>query len=435
MPGRYLGNSRYHIFRPSASDFSHNATSGKQGGTGGEYFHLSQAQHDALSTPGTKIEQLNTKVEVSDTGTDGLVNIEVDGWQVFKAESAKVWIGGTDGNFFTMQHDAGHVFIVNTFVNGDIHLSGYVGVGPPDVHKMATFRPDGGVDLRYNDIVEMETVSGALKATNGFQIGASGIIDTIETTLTNDNEHFPTSGAVFGYINNTYEPDTLYDSSNVRVRTKADGIEIEGPSSQLLHIDAATGTFSMETQASIHFRLGVGTNTALRAYNGSGLWLYYANTKEAETISGGFKVSNALQIGSSGLMTIETTLTDDDTKIPSSGAVFDAIPDLSSGLTVGGTTYGDGLITDDGAMRITIPNSSVFHIRDADNDWLAAFYANGACELYHNNVNVLQTSAAAIKLPQILSGATQGGAGAAAGELWVTSGHATLDDNIVMMGV
>jgi len=33
------------------------------------------------------------------------------------------------------------------------------------------------------------------------------------------------------------------------------------------------------------------------------------------------------------------------------------------------------------------------------------------------------------------SGATQGGAGAAADELWVTSGHATLPDNVVMIGV
>lgn len=33
------------------------------------------------------------------------------------------------------------------------------------------------------------------------------------------------------------------------------------------------------------------------------------------------------------------------------------------------------------------------------------------------------------------SGATQGAAGAAAGELWVTSGHATQEDNTVMMGV
>jgi hypothetical protein len=35
----------------------------------------------------------------------------------------------------------------------------------------------------------------------------------------------------------------------------------------------------------------------------------------------------------------------------------------------------------------------------------------------------------------IKSGATQAAAGAAAGELWVTSGHASLPDNVLMLGV
>jgi hypothetical protein len=33
------------------------------------------------------------------------------------------------------------------------------------------------------------------------------------------------------------------------------------------------------------------------------------------------------------------------------------------------------------------------------------------------------------------SGATQGAAGAAANELWKTASHATLPDNVVMIGV
>ncbi|MDP2587718.1 MAG: hypothetical protein Q8P33_03015, partial [bacterium] len=38
-------------------------------------------------------------------------------------------------------------------------------------------------------------------------------------------------------------------------------------------------------------------------------------------------------------------------------------------------------------------------------------------------------------LPSIKSGATQAGAGAAADELWKTSGHATLPDNVIMIGI
>lgn len=45
------------------------------------------------------------------------------------------------------------------------------------------------------------------------------------------------------------------------------------------------------------------------------------------------------------------------------------------------------------------------------------------------------TSAGGILILNIKSGATQAGAGAAANELWKTSSHATLPDNVVMIGV
>jgi len=45
------------------------------------------------------------------------------------------------------------------------------------------------------------------------------------------------------------------------------------------------------------------------------------------------------------------------------------------------------------------------------------------------------TSAGGLLLPSIKSGATQGAAGAAANGLWKTASHATLPDNVVMIGV
>jgi hypothetical protein len=38
-------------------------------------------------------------------------------------------------------------------------------------------------------------------------------------------------------------------------------------------------------------------------------------------------------------------------------------------------------------------------------------------------------------LSNVKSGATQAGASAVAGEVWKTSGHATLPDNVLMIGV
>ena len=48
---------------------------------------------------------------------------------------------------------------------------------------------------------------------------------------------------------------------------------------------------------------------------------------------------------------------------------------------------------------------------------------------------IIFTCSFGVFITVIKSGATQGAAGAAANELWKTSGHATLADNVVMIGV
>jgi hypothetical protein len=53
----------------------------------------------------------------------------------------------------------------------------------------------------------------------------------------------------------------------------------------------------------------------------------------------------------------------------------------------------------------------------------------------NNNTRMTITASGGINMDDLPSGATQVAAGAAADELWVTSGHATLPDNVVMRGV
>ena len=57
--------------------------------------------------------------------------------------------------------------------------------------------------------------------------------------------------------------------------------------------------------------------------------------------------------------------------------------------------------------------------------------SEGDVEINKGNLIV----ANALFLSGIKSGANQSGAGAAAEELWKTSGHATLPDDVVMIGV
>jgi len=65
--------------------------------------------------------------------------------------------------------------------------------------------------------------------------------------------------------------------------------------------------------------------------------------------------------------------------------------------------------------------------------------ASGDAEVYYDGsdlvINPQVVGSGGIKVLNIKSGATQAGAGAAANELWKTASHATLPDNVVMIGV
>lgn len=164
--------------------------------------------------------------------------------------------------------------------------------------------------------------------------------------------------------------------------------------------------------------------------------------------------------------TIETTLTDDDTHIPTSGAIIDKIAlyvpyagatddvdlgahslemDVNEVLQIGDytlTNNGTEFVMDDGlvvggdglsimAKGITINDDAG---SGADSDVTiktqgasAAFFIDASADTAEFNINLY--------LKTIKSGATQVGAGASAGEIWKTSSHATLPDNVLMIGV
>lgn len=68
----------------------------------------------------------------------------------------------------------------------------------------------------------------------------------------------------------------------------------------------------------------------------------------------------------------------------------------------------------------------------ADNNTTDLVFATGASETATEKVRIL--SDGGVVIGSLKSGATQVAAGAAANELWVTSGHATQEDNTVMIG-
>lgn len=140
--------------------------------------------------------------------------------------------------------------------------------------SLLTSDPDGAVELYYAGVKKIETAAGGIKLENG------ATVDTIETTITDDDTHIPTSGAVVDYVTGFTHDKIGEGNSSVEV------------------IDAGTGDVQVVVDA--------GQEMSITA---SGMQL-----------ATGARVDN-----------IETTLTDDDTHLPTSGAVKDYV-DANAGL-------------------------------------------------------------------------------------------------------
>lgn len=134
--------------------------------------------------------------------------------------------------------------------------------------------------------------TGVVQVLGSFKLLAGATVDDIETVLTNDDTHLPTSGAVFDAI-------------------------------------AASG-------------VSLGSTTQIPYMNGTGTdFLYSANL----TFDGTTFETNELALSSGTTVdTIETTLTNDNDHIPTSGAVFSALPTVYWASDANGINYQSGRV-------------------------------------------------------------------------------------------
>lgn len=149
--------------------------------------------------------------------------------------------------------------------------------------------------------------------TSGMKLKTGASVNEIETTLTNDDTHLPTSGAVFDAIaaiptNSISQLDsniTVLDAGTGNIEVTVDGTEV--------------ANFLLAYQ-----RLGQsGGERVIVDQTANQIQLQIAATDELVISSSGITLKTGATVND-----IETTLTDDDTHLPTSGAVWDAIAAL-----------------------------------------------------------------------------------------------------------
>lgn len=161
-------------------------------------------------------------------------------------------------------------------------------------------------------------------------------VDTIETTLTNDNTHIPTSGAVYtaiqqttqGWVNKTGTP------VDNQIAVFVDDNTIEGDSNftwsgSQLGIGGTIHLNNIGFDAKVYFNRTGGNQYSIQ-HDTNRLYVWN-NTASKIIMQWNNTGSIALNSGAS-VDTIETTLTNDDTHLPTSGAVYDAIAQSALGF-------------------------------------------------------------------------------------------------------
>ena len=127
--------------------------------------------------------------------------------------------------------------------------------------------PDGAVELRYDNVKKLETASTGVQITGYLGFESTGKV----IHLADSRE------AAFG----TGEDLKIWhDGSNSYIE------------------EAGTGNLMIESNSSISFRDNTGSVDFAKMTNGTGVALYYDNSKTFETVSGGAKVTGELEITS-----------------------------------------------------------------------------------------------------------------------------------------
>ena len=185
------------------------------------------------------------------------------------------------------------------------------------------------------------------------QLSTGTIVDTIETTLTNDNDHLPTSGAVWAALAGLTSMSWNGSTANaVGTYGGVNTIDAE----QYLIYDAGILTVGG----------GEGTSELRLAHSASAYsWIWQAQGDSGLVLSHytdnfiafatptiliyqNVDIDGSITLGSGSTVdTIETVLTDDDTHLPTSGAVVDAIAAVPTQIlnlgTAGQVPYMNGL--------------------------------------------------------------------------------------------
>ncbi len=331
-------------------------------GTNGQFLQKQSGNTGGL----TWADGASEGTEVKSTGVSGTSSyLRADGdgtssWQTVSAgaggatgldlnDDTKIRLGSS--NDLELYHDAGgsgeirnntgNLYIRGHSANG-IVLQGKIGENSLVAHC------DGGVDLYYDNSKKFETTSGGITVTG----------NAVATSKFRGNDNVKLS---------------LGDSEDLQIFHNGSASYIQ---------DTGTGNLVLSASDGIIFQNGATTETLARFYENGACELYHNNSKKLETASNGIAVAGQVDCTGGGVLV-------DDSYSFSAGTGGDLL------------IYHDGsnsyLKTTTGHMFHDSQYNQYFRNQDGS-ETRAIFGADGAVELYYDNVKKLNTTSDGITM-------------------------------------
>ena len=393
----YDGNGSITLFYSPLND-------GNEGG-GPRLYH----NHGA----GLTLERLRTtKSGVNIVGTTTTTQLAVTGVSTFtgtlnanqlnfgdsNGSSTNIALFG-DGNDLKIYHNGNHSILQETGGGGLLVLGSFVEIGSSSgSEKYFRAVENGAAELYHNNAKKIETTSTGIKVAGDIRVGNSSAL-----SIKNDN-----ASETLAAFNNDGSVQLFYDNSQ-KLGTAGWGVQINGILKVLDSTDSSGATnnltigtgsdlklyhdgsqsylkdysnqLNITADNAIKFTTTSGSETYAKFIHNGAVELYHDNAKTLETTSSGVDITNVVQIGTSN----DTG----ELRIGHDGSSYRArlVSNSSNSLEIDA----------DGPERILM-HGGVIYMKPLNTETSAAFVANGAVELYHDNAKTFETYANGIKV-------------------------------------
>lgn len=317
-----------------------------------------------------------------------LANQELGGLSQINATQA----GGSTVNLLSGDPDGGTSLFFNDFKTIETLATGIIlGDGTRTSTETITGGDTAQLKITGNDLdIQVDQATGKINlkdnsgttilaiSSTGMALTAGATVNEIETSLTNDDTHIPTSGAVFDAIAGVPTHTRLHSMTDILDHSannwklfysNGSGQVIELSLGAVNTVVQGNGVGAAPTMAQLnHSQIGsIGASDHhgdnLIAQLNSNVTVTDAGTGQVDVV---VDTENEMNITSSGVQlatgarvdNIETSVTDDDTHLPTSGAIVDYVPTVSINAVSEDTspTLGGDLTLDENSIKF-VPGS------------------------------------------------------------------------------